>query len=142
METLCTQTLFPKECITLAPLVYLYVSMTTSLSLKLKPLQQGWATLFGSRATLETNLVYAGHNDVLNLNVATTRPVLDRFQDSSKTGSGINCFPTFLATIFFFIFCNLFCRLFLLHFFPPFFLPFCQLFLACFFEYAVQMTFF
>ncbi len=25
-------------------------------------LYQGWATLFGSRATLETNLVYAGHN--------------------------------------------------------------------------------
>jgi len=24
-------------------------------------LDQGWATLFGSRATLETNLVYAGH---------------------------------------------------------------------------------
>jgi len=28
------------------------------------------------------------------------RPVLDRFQDSSKTGSGINFFPTFFATFF------------------------------------------
>ncbi len=29
-----------------------------------------------------------------------TRPVLDRFQDSSKTGSGINFFPTFPAAFF------------------------------------------
>jgi len=29
-----------------------------------------------------------------------TRTVLDRFQDSSKTSSGINFFPTFLAASF------------------------------------------
>jgi len=45
-----------------------------------------------------------------------TRPVLNWFQDSSKTGSGINFFPTFLAEFFakFFVtfFCCLFCYLF------------------------------
>jgi len=49
-----------------------------------------------------------------------TRPSLERFQDSSKTGLGINFLPSFL-------------RLFLLPFLPPF--------LAHFFEYAVQKSF-
>jgi len=37
-----------------------------------------------------------------------TRPVLDRFQDSSKTGSGINFFPTFLAAFFAHFFATIF----------------------------------
>ncbi len=89
---------------------------------------------------------------------------LDRFQDSSKTGSGINCFPTFLATIFSLIFCNLFCCLFAAFFaaffcclfaiffaaffavfFPPFLRllpPFCWLFLACFFSLSTNYVLF
>jgi len=46
---------------------------------------------------------------LLNLRQSKNRPVLDRFQDSSKTGSGIN-----------------FCAAFLAAFLPPFLLPFLQ----------------
>jgi len=48
-----------------------------------------------------------------------TRPVLDRFQDSSKTGSGINFFPTFLAAFFAAFFATFFAA-FLLPFLPHF----------------------
>jgi hypothetical protein len=41
-----------------------------------------------------------------------TRPVLNWFQDSSKTGSGINFFPTFLAEFFVTFFCCLFAAFF------------------------------
>ncbi len=78
------------------------------------------------------------------------KTVLDRFQDSSKTGSGINCFPTFLAAIFPRIFCNLFCRLFCCIFcflfcclfftFFRLFSAFLTTFFGLLFEYAVQMT--
>ncbi len=85
---------------------------------------------------------------------ALTRPVLGRFQDSSKTGSGI-CFNKFflvISTVCFWVFCQLFCRLFAAFFaiffcclFAAFFAAFfCQLFwacfLACFFECAVQKS--
>ncbi len=54
-----------------------------------------------------------------NCNTAAilTRPVLDRFQDSSKTGSGINFFATFLAA---------FCATFFAAFFVVFFAVFLQ----------------
>jgi len=53
-----------------------------------------------------------------------TRLVLDRFQDSSKTGSGINIFAAFLAA-----FCAAFFATFYVVFIAVFF---CQLFWACF----------
>jgi hypothetical protein len=46
-----------------------------------------------------------------------TRSVLDRFQDSSKTSSRINFFPTFLAAFF----ADFFQPTFLANYFPPFF---------------------
>jgi len=39
-------------------------------------------------------------------NEIRTRPVLDWFQDSSKTSSGINFLPTFLAAFFTAFFCH------------------------------------
>jgi hypothetical protein len=63
---------------------------------------------------------------------AITRPVLDRFQDSSKTGSGINFFPPFLPP-----FCRLFCHLFA-DFFGTAFLRAVQK--TRYFEYAVQKS--
>jgi len=67
--------------------------------------------------------------------VVITRLVLDRFQDSSKTGSGINFFAAFLAAFFaaFFatFFAAFFCRLF------SAFLP---VQMTSYFEYAVQKS--
>jgi len=71
-----------------------------------------------------------------------TRPVLDRFQDSSKTGSRIcfkKCFFLMISHVccvygnelFWHIFCQLFAVFFCC--------PFCLL-CMCFFECAVQMT--
>jgi len=48
-----------------------------------------------------------------------TRSVLDRFQDSSKTSSGINFFPTFLAAFFADFFSQLFRPTFLANYFWP-----------------------
>jgi len=58
--------------------------------------------------------------------LSITRPVLDRFQDSSKTGSGINFIAAFLPSLM-----PLFCCLFADFFRPAFWR---------FFEYAVQKT--
>jgi len=75
-----------------------------------------------------------------------TRPVLDQFQDNSKTGSGINFFPTFLAAFFasffetFFAPFYTFFAAFFCHIFFAFFADFLPTLGACFFEYAVQKT--
>jgi len=61
------------------------------------------------------------------LNTIRTSTVLDRFQDSSKTGSGINFFAAFFATFF-------------AAFFAAFFADIFAAFLAHFFEYAVQKS--
>jgi len=54
----------------------------------------------------------------LKLNKTGFRPFSDQFQDTSKTGSGINFFPTFLAAFF------------------------ANFFWACFFEHAEQKTYY
>jgi hypothetical protein len=55
------------------------------------------------------------------LRTKKTRPVLDRFQDSSKTSSGINFFPTFLAAFLLPFFATFFANFFLPTFFGRFF---------------------
>jgi len=60
----------------------------------------------------------------MNYDQTLTRPVLDQFQDSSKTGSGINFFPPFLP-----------------HFFAAFFATFFAAFFANFFGPAFLRTF-
>jgi hypothetical protein len=67
-------------------------------------------------------------NNVFCNHAKLNKTVLDWFQDSSKTGSGINFCASFLAAfcrLFPAFFANFFCRLFLLTFFAAFF---CRLF--------------
>ncbi len=60
-----------------------------------------------------------------------TRPVLNRFQDSSKTGLGINFFSTFLAAFF---------AAFFADFFEPAFLSLQYKRRAIFLRYSVQKS--
>jgi hypothetical protein len=74
------------------------------------------------------------YRKAVHLTFIQNKTVLDRFQESSKRGLGINFFPTFLAAFFLL---QPFFATFLQPFLLPFLLPFCRLFWACFFEYAV-----
>jgi hypothetical protein len=69
----------------------------------------------GGEASLQVIFIRAQNVFIESLSfkdVLLTRPVLDRFQDSSKTGSGINFFAAFLAA---------FCGTFFAVFLPTFF---------------------
>jgi len=76
---------------------------------------------------LVVNESVMGHFLLLYVALELTRPVLDRFQDSSKTGSWINFFAAFFSA-----FCAAFFAAFFDAFLPPFLLSFCRLFAVFF----------
>jgi hypothetical protein len=87
------------------------------------------------RVGLGIKINYIIYEDVLHYN-CKIRPVLDRFQDSSKTGLRINC-------SFCFLFFATFLPPFFAAFFAAFFRPaFLGLLFGLLFEYAVQKTFY
>jgi len=82
------------------PMNGIFLKMTTKPGLEMKIREE----MFRRENRLEVLEVWeedAKTNLVIILSFKyKTRPFLDRFQDSSKTGSGINFFATFLAAFF------------------------------------------